>query len=120
LPILLPHDDAKHTGEAWITYVTRHITTIGEIERVTGIDFPARCDRFKTNSNGELQSGDPLGERMTLLCTQHSTNFRLTDSKLKRYGKFHDASVVVEGMNRGMNRHPNFALFTPVNSVIFV
>jgi hypothetical protein len=24
---------------AWINYVTSHITTIGEIERVTGIDF---------------------------------------------------------------------------------
>jgi len=39
IAILLPHDNAKHTGDAWITYVTDHITTIGEIERVTGIDF---------------------------------------------------------------------------------
>ena len=39
IAILLPHDDAKHTGDAWINYVTSHITTIGEIERVTGIDF---------------------------------------------------------------------------------
>ena len=37
--ILLPHDDAKHTGDAWICYVTTNITTIAEIGRVTGIDF---------------------------------------------------------------------------------
>jgi endonuclease G len=39
IAILLPHDDAKHTGDAWITYITGHITTIGEIERATGINF---------------------------------------------------------------------------------
>jgi hypothetical protein len=35
----LPHDDAKHTGDAWVRHVTTNITTIGEIERITGIDF---------------------------------------------------------------------------------
>jgi DNA/RNA endonuclease G (NUC1) len=39
IAILLPHDNAKHTGEAWVPYITDHITTIGEIERVTGINF---------------------------------------------------------------------------------
>jgi DNA/RNA endonuclease G (NUC1) len=39
IAILLPHDDAKHIGDAWVTYITQHITTIGEIERVTGINF---------------------------------------------------------------------------------
>jgi endonuclease G, mitochondrial len=39
IAILLPHDDAKHTGDAWVRYVTTNITTIGEIERITGIDF---------------------------------------------------------------------------------
>ena len=39
IAILLPHDNAKHTGDAWIDYMTAHITTIGEIQRVTGVDF---------------------------------------------------------------------------------
>jgi endonuclease G len=39
IAILLPHDDAKHTGDAWVTYVTDHITTIGEIEQVSGVNF---------------------------------------------------------------------------------
>jgi DNA/RNA endonuclease G (NUC1) len=39
IAILLPHDNAKHTGDAWVTYITSHITTIGEVERVTGINF---------------------------------------------------------------------------------
>lgn len=39
IAILLPHDNAKHTGDAWVTYMTAHITTIGEIEKVTGINF---------------------------------------------------------------------------------
>ena len=38
-PSFLPRDNAKHTGDAWIDYMTDHITTIGEIQRVTGIDF---------------------------------------------------------------------------------
>lgn len=39
IAILLPHDNDKHNGDAWITYVTSHITTIAEIEKVTGINF---------------------------------------------------------------------------------
>lgn len=39
IAILLPHENAKHTGDAWVTYITAHITSIGEIERVTGINF---------------------------------------------------------------------------------
>jgi len=47
IAILLPHDDAPHNGDAWIAYVTSHITTIGEIERVTGIDFLPRVGGAK-------------------------------------------------------------------------
>jgi endonuclease G, mitochondrial len=39
IAILLPHDNAKHNGDAWISYVSSNITTIGRIERLTGIDF---------------------------------------------------------------------------------
>lgn len=39
IAILLPHDDAKHIGDDWVAYITEHITTIGEIERVTGVNF---------------------------------------------------------------------------------
>jgi DNA/RNA endonuclease G (NUC1) len=39
IAILLPHDNDKHTGDAWVGYVTDHITTIAEIKRLTGTDF---------------------------------------------------------------------------------
>lgn len=39
IAILLPHDNAKHTGDAWVAYITEHITTIADIEKVTGINF---------------------------------------------------------------------------------
>jgi endonuclease G len=39
IAILLPHDDVKHTGQAWEPWITQHLTTIGEIQRRTGIDF---------------------------------------------------------------------------------
>lgn len=39
LAILLPHDNAKHTGPNWVPWMERHITTIGNIEKLTGINF---------------------------------------------------------------------------------
>ena len=35
--ILLPF--LNHTGPKWEPWVTQHLTTIGEIQRVTGLDF---------------------------------------------------------------------------------
>ena len=39
IAILLPHENTKHNGDAWVTYVTCKITTIAEIEKVTEINF---------------------------------------------------------------------------------
>lgn len=39
IAIMLPHDNVRHLGNAWTDYVTRRITTIAEIERVTGNNF---------------------------------------------------------------------------------
>ena len=37
--ILLPHDSVKHTGTKWEPWITQHLTTIGDIQRVTGLNF---------------------------------------------------------------------------------
>jgi DNA/RNA endonuclease G (NUC1) len=47
IAIMLPHDNDTHTGDAWISYVTEHITTIGDIERVTGVDFLSKLSVSK-------------------------------------------------------------------------
>jgi endonuclease G, mitochondrial len=39
IAIMLPHENGRHLGNAWVSYVTSHITTIAEIERVTGNNF---------------------------------------------------------------------------------
>ncbi len=62
IAILLPHDNAKHTGDAWIDYMTAHITTIGEIERMTGIDFLPGVTSVKRTALENFKA-------MTLLCT---------------------------------------------------
>lgn len=39
IAILLPHDAVKHTGTNWEPWMVSHITTIGNIEKLTGINF---------------------------------------------------------------------------------
>ena len=53
IAILLPHDNAKHTGDAWVSYVTANITTIGEIEKITGIAF---LPNFSASKRAALES----------------------------------------------------------------
>lgn len=39
IAILLPHDNTNHSRNAWTAYITANITTIGEIEKMTGMHF---------------------------------------------------------------------------------
>jgi hypothetical protein len=106
IAILLPHDDANgprsrerervvedrvravglktlFTGDAWINYVTSHITTIGEIQRVTGIDFVPGVTGAKriAMENFKAPTRWPKEWRCHALNTQPSTHFRVTESK---------------------------------------
>jgi DNA/RNA endonuclease G (NUC1) len=47
IAILLPHDNAKHTGGSWEPWIVSHITTVGEIEKLTGINFLATMSASK-------------------------------------------------------------------------
>ena len=39
IAILLPHDNVKHKNAEYRDYLTQHITTIQQIETVTGVRF---------------------------------------------------------------------------------
>jgi endonuclease G len=47
IAILLPHDNDKHNGDDWVIYVSSHITTIGDIERVAGVNFLPKLSASK-------------------------------------------------------------------------
>lgn len=47
IAILLLHDSVKHTGPKWEPWVTQHLTTIGEIQRVTGLNFLPKLTAVK-------------------------------------------------------------------------
>jgi hypothetical protein len=39
IAILLPHENGKHTGTNWTPWMVSHITSIGAVEKLTGINF---------------------------------------------------------------------------------
>ena len=47
IAILLPHDSVKHTGPKWEPWVTQHLTTIGAIQRVTGLNLLPKLSATK-------------------------------------------------------------------------
>lgn len=59
LAVVLPHDSEPHTGNAGYDYLEDHITSIDEIEEVTGVNF----FRDLPNENAiEAQEADELWE----------------------------------------------------------
>jgi hypothetical protein len=46
-----------YNGNAWISSVTSHFATIGEIERVTGIDFLSRATGLRQKKSEFWSAG---------------------------------------------------------------
>ena len=57
MAFLLPHDNHKHIGKEAAQYLNKHLTSIGNIESITGLEFLPRMRKGDSSDKTALETG---------------------------------------------------------------